>query len=409
MSRNAVTVFALGLLGAVLILGPILRPGIVPPKLAHTVEDFGAYWCAAKVWQSGGNPYDAETLRPLERAIDPTRAEPIITWSPPWAISLVAPFTAFEFPTARWLWMLAQLVGVAGCTAVIWRQYGGSPDRVGVAWLLAFTFYPTLQLNALGQMSVLTLMAITGFLAWDERRPFTAGACLALVLVKPHNAIPFGIAFLIGAVWHRKWRCVVGGVMTVAVWTAVIFAVNPESFTVYRDAMTANPPGMMKPPTLGTYLRMALGAEHSLWPQFVPTVTAAVWAGWYAWEYRRYWNWFDRAPALLFASVLGSPYGWVYDSVVLLVPILAVAARGVTRPLTWLVGYFAVTGFCVFGYAMGWEEVTFVWIPWFFFLWWGLTLAGPTFTPYSSPPKGEGNKANSPTPAKRERRENPRP
>jgi hypothetical protein len=402
VNRNAITLLCLGLLGAALVVGPVLRPNLVPPKLAHSVEDFGAYWCAARIWQSGGNPYDAEALRPLEQAIDPDRVAPIITWSPPWAISIVAPLTAFEFPAARWLWMLFQLVALAGCAAVIWRVYDGDADRIGLAWLLAFGFYPTLQLVALGQMSLLTLMAVTGFLAWVDRRPLLAGACLALILVKPHNVVPFGIAFLVWAVRTRNWRTVAGGLGAVAVWTAAIVAINPFSFSLYRETMAANPPGMMKPPTVGTFLRIFFGLEHSLWPQFVPTIVAAVWAAGYATWSRRTWEWKAATPALLFAGVLGSPYGWVYDSVVLLVPILSAATRVVSKPRIVIGAYLAVTAVCVVGYGMGWEEVTFVWLPWLVFFSWCLSSKGPPPTPPPSPPTGEGNKANRLSPAEGE-------
>ena len=359
-----------GLFIVALLLLPNFYPQFIPSRLTSRVEDFGAYWSAAKVARSGENPYDAVQLRPLEAAIDPTRPEPIITWSPPWAISLIIPFSYLDHPAARWNWMLLQLVGVAVCSAVIWRSHGGNPDRVGIAWLLAFSFYPTLQLIALGQMSLFTLAAIVGFLSFVDRKPFLAGACLAFVLVKPHNVIPFGIAMVFWIIAKRQWQVLFGGLATVVTWTFFALMVHPSFFSLYRETMSANPPGFMMPPTLGTLLRLILHAEQTLWIPMIPTAIALIWAGWYSWRNQYSWNWQIATPPLLFASVLGSPYGWVYDSVILLIPILSLAAAVVKRPLMWLALYFAVNLCCLFLYAKGFEEVWFVWLPWMIFAGW---------------------------------------
>lgn len=361
----------LGFVAVALIAAPLAVPASIPPLLGSRVEDFGAYWCAAKVAQSGRNPYDVEQLRSLESAIEPRRTDPIITWSPPWAITLAVPHSSFPFPAARLSWMIFQLLALAGCAAVIWFRSGGRADRFGVAWLLTFTFYPVLQLIALGQMSLFALLGIVGFLAWHARVPFLAGACLALTFVKPHNVIPFGIAVIIWVIAARAWKVAVGGAVALLAWTLIALAMNPSFFSLYRETMSANPPGKMMPPTAGTLLRMALNDHQGLWIQFVPTAIASAWAIWFTLRNRSNWNWQTAAAPLLFASVLGSPYGWIYDAVLLLVPILALAARGVAYSTFWLVCYLLVTAICLIHYACGGEEVALVWMPWLLFAgWW---------------------------------------
>jgi hypothetical protein len=387
VTRSLLSAIMLGTLSLLLIAAPLAFPSFVPNALGHRVEDFGAYWCAARVAREGGNPYDASQLKPLEAQIDPTRNDPLITWSPPWAVSLVIPHSGFPFPAARVSWMIFQLLALAGCGAVLWRRYGGSEDRIGVAWLVTFSFYPTLQLIGLGQMSLFALAGIVGFLEWHKRFPILAGACLALTFVKPHNVIPFGVAVMVWVVWSRQWKIVIGGISALTLWTLAALAVNPSFFSHYRDTMSANPPGMMMPPTVGTLLRLAFHADQSLWIQFIPTAIGAVWAAGYAIRNREQWYWPDAAQPLLFASVLCSPYGWIYDAVILLVPILAVSAHGLKRPILWLVGYFVLTGVGLANFAWGGEEVNLVWLPWVLLAgWWVNRKSNPVHPPASITP-----------------------
>src|SRR5207244_5161384 len=66
----------------------------------------------------------------------------------------------------------------------------------------------------------------------------------------------------------------------------------------------------------------------------------------------REWNWSERMPALVTASVLTAPYGWIFDQVVLALPIAALAAyyvRGSRRIPNYVLGlYTAVNAALIF-------------------------------------------------------------
>src|SRR5262245_50565477 len=69
--------------------------GAVPIRLK--VEDFGAYWSAALLNRTGGNPYSPDDLRPLQQQIDPARHHILLMRCPPHTLALLAPFTLFDF------------------------------------------------------------------------------------------------------------------------------------------------------------------------------------------------------------------------------------------------------------------------------------------------------------------------
>ena len=66
-------------------------------------------------------------------------------------------------------------------------------------------------------------------------------------------------------------------------------------------------------------------------------------------RYRLDWNWRNRLPMVLTLSVLTAAYGWPFDEVVLLVPVLMIAAGCIYDPgklrtfVSWLVAMFVVS------------------------------------------------------------------
>jgi hypothetical protein len=97
---------------------------------------------------------------------------------------------------------------------------------------------------------------------------------------------------------------------------------------------------------------------------FVPPLAGAVWAVWYFAHNRANWNWTERTPVIILVSCITSPYGWMYDQVLFLVPLMAIFARvahhpsGAFRVIAVVAG---LTALCLAQHAAGFREVTFVW------------------------------------------------
>ena len=88
---------------------------------------------------------------------------------------------------------------------------------------------------------------------------------------------------------------------------------------------------------------------------------------WLAWHWRRYrdaWDWSERLPMLLLVSMLTAAYGaWLFDLILLLVPVLQRAAAAVRRDAWPLpLGVFAALN----GLAV--VQLTFE-VEYFYFLW----------------------------------------
>lgn len=355
--------------GTILAVGGVVALSAVRPDALRnpntmTVEDFGAYWTATRVNLARGNAYNESRLLKPQQQIEPDRTRPVAAWSPPWTFAAFAPFAPLDFAAARWAWRFVQIATVFVAVSMLWRVYGGPPGQLIWAWCAALAWYPTLQTLGLGQHSNLVLLGVAGWLAGlTAGRPFAAGACLALVLVKPQNLYLAGFLIVVWMADRRQWRMAAGAVAGTVLFTAVTLLPNPAVFAQYLEALTNRPPSNTVPPTPGMLLRMTFG-ESQFWLVFVPPIAGVLWAVWYYARNRAAWDWAERLPVVVLVSCITSPYGWMYDQILFLIPIMAVLAPAARHPGWMLRGVVLIAGLtalCLALHAAGFREVTFAW------------------------------------------------
>jgi hypothetical protein len=328
------------------------------------VEDFGVYWTATKVNQAGGNAYDERQLLEPQQEIEPALRKPIAAWSPPWTFGALAPLTAVDFAAARWLWRIFQLATVLAAVTALWQIYGGPPNKLLWVWGLALIWYPTRQTLLLGQHSNLVFAGLVGWLAClAAQRRFLAGAFLALVLVKPQNLNLVVLLIAISIVDRRDWRMAAGGLAGTLLFTLLTLWQNPLVAQNYVEAITNRPPAHLLTPLPGTFLRMAFGYDQ-FWLTFVAPLIGMLWGIWYYFRNRLNWSWPERLPLLVIVSWIASPYGWMYDQLLFLIPIVAVLAPAAQRTAWFLWGISIVASLAVLAWALhstGLKEHTFFW------------------------------------------------
>jgi len=229
------------------------------------------------------------------------------------------------FGLSRLLWLVVNLGVVLFCADWIWRYYGGPVQYRWLAWLLSLAFVPTIMVLKIGQIGPLILLGVAGFLNFERRgQGFLAGAMLALVALKPQLVYLLGLAVLFWAVDRHRWSVLLGGITAIAVGTAIACCFNPSVLGQYLKA-AGNPPLENISPNIGALLRFAIDQKQA-WLQYVPTVAGLVWFPFYWWRHRQAWTWDEQAPLILMVSFLTTAYGgWIFDVVVLLLPVLQAA------------------------------------------------------------------------------------
>ncbi len=295
-------------------------PTVVP------VDDFVEYWAAGRLNLTDGNPYAPDQLRTLETEAGWPEDEPVVMmWNPPWTLTLVMPFGLLSYSTGRLLWLGLHFVLILLCADWAWRLYGGPSHRRWLAWLIAFSFAPSLFVLNMGQISTLILVGVLGFLHFGKQgRWGLAGASAALIAIKPHLLYLFWIAVLLWALDQRHWSVLLGGALAGLAATAIPLAFNPNVISQYLVTALNEPPLYWATPTLGAVLRLLLGVDRH-WLQFAPTMIGLSWFLIY-WQRRKHrWDWTEQMPLLLLVSVLTTSHGWEYDQVVLLPAVMQAA------------------------------------------------------------------------------------
>lgn len=316
--KALVLVLALGLLTLVL-TGPIP----VPPSIGR--GDFRAYWSAAYLLANSQNFADPDLLLAAEQVHTGWQRDfAVITWNPPWLLALLLPYATVSFTRATWLWLLTNIVLIY--TASVWVWLASSREdkvrrQAWVAPLIAFVYSPALITLLMGQVSSLVFFGLAAFLYLEAgNRHLLAGASLALPLVKPHLVYITLPVILLRAAVRRQWSLWLGLATTLVGLTLLVFLLRPAFLADYTRTVGGGSLLTWETPTLGGILAATWGWQgvKLMGVVLLPLAVGLWWRGRQALSAR------TLLDVTLLASVITAPFGWGYDAVVLLIPLLQI-------------------------------------------------------------------------------------
>jgi hypothetical protein len=184
-----------------------------------------------------------------------------------------------------------------------------------------------------------------GFLYFLNKKPdstwnyFIAGASASLVLLKPQLMYLFLFALLVWILKNRNWLLMAGGFSMLGTLSLISLAMNPQIFSHYWQTFSSYEVGAWASPTIGMALRLIFGLEYE-WLQLLPILIGLGWFL-YFWSKKKHnWNWIDDLPLLLLVGIVTVPYGWTYDMVVLLIPVIAIIIQVMEIKFDWKVFIF---------------------------------------------------------------------
>lgn len=283
-------------------------------NFAHpTSRDFISFWGAAKLaW--AGTPalaYDQAALHAVQSQAAAFDGGKMPFPYAPAFLLLVLPFAILPFPLAMALWSVVTLA----IYAVVARRFA---PRLG--WL-AVAFPPVFAIAAIGQNGFLTAALFLGGLALLHRgRRFAAGLLLGCLILKPQLALMLPVAMLAG----REWRVIAGAmVSSVAVLLVGLVAFGAAASRAWLDQLP---------------LYVQIGRDGLVgWHKFVSVyaagrqgglpenlafalhgATALIAAILVARMWRSDAEPMAKAAVLGAATMLASPYVYLYDALVLI-------------------------------------------------------------------------------------------
>jgi hypothetical protein len=280
---------------------------------APSSRDFLSFWAAAKLaW--AGTPalaYDNAAIYALQTKFAAFEGGEMPFPYAPAFLLIVLPFAAMPFALAMAAWSVVTLV----VYALVARRFAP-----GSGWL-PIAFPPVFAVAAIGQNGFLTAALFLGGLALLFRgRRFAAGLVLGCLILKPQLALMLPVAMLAG----REWRVIAGAtVSAVAVLLVGVIVFGPAASLAWlhqmplyvrigRDGLVgwqkfvsvyaaARQAGLPEQIAFGLHGAVALGAACLVartWFSDVPPMA--------------------KAGVLSAATMLASPYVYLYDALVLI-------------------------------------------------------------------------------------------
>jgi hypothetical protein len=331
--------------------------------------DFFHYWSTARLMITGDNPYDIEQLFVLQKTHNPDQILATGTWYPPWTMSIILPFGYLSYSLAHAVGFIGGIVLLISCALVIWSLYSGPRDKFLLPILFAVTFSPLVFSIYEGQINILVLTGLTGFMFFERRgNPFLAGVSVALMTVKPHVLYLFWFALLYWLIKKRSWNFLWGVVLTLGALTGIAVLINQNLLQqYYAVSFNTSPTTIASASINGLYLWLT--GETSIYLTFglivfgLLLLTSSIFTNQFS------VSWKEQLPIILFVSLITAPYIWVHDGLVLLIPLLSMVIAGLqsqanTARKVSLVLYILVNIACyVLIPKLRFEQFLLFWVP----------------------------------------------
>lgn len=294
--------------------------------------DFISFWAAGKLALAGQAPlaYDFAAHRAVE--LQATSVAGIPFGYPPAFLIPAAPFALLAYPLAAPLWVVATWAAFAVAVRR-WRRE---------AFWLAMAMPPVL-LNAItGQAGFLIAALFVGGAGLLPKRPLLGGVLLGLIVLKPQLGLVIPFALAAG----REWRAFVGAALSSAGLLALgLLLFGLESYRawlgsadLFSHVVADGLAGWHRMASPYAALRFAGVEAAPAWIAHGAVALAAVAFCGLLWHHSRDRG--ARMSALAAATALASPYLFGYDTLLLVVPLAWLVARG--RHALWLAACWAL-------------------------------------------------------------------
>ncbi|MCU0948476.1 MAG: DUF2029 domain-containing protein [Porphyrobacter sp.] len=284
--------------------------------------DFMAFWAAGKLTLAGTPQaaFDIAVHDRLQRTLVEFDGKMPFAYPPPFLL-MVTPFALLPYGIAALVW--AGLTYAFFIVAV--RQFA----PVG-GWTAA-AFPPVLINGIIAQNGLLT----GGFFVWGmallQRRPLAAGLVLGCLVIKPHLGVLLPLALAAGGHW-RAFAGAAAASLGLVLLALLVLGIAPyqgfiEQMPLFSAIAAKGLVGWHKMASVYAALRLAGAGPVLAWSAHIAIACAAALIVALVW--RSNTMALDAKAAMLAAgSVLISPYIYLYDTALLVLPFIWLARSG---------------------------------------------------------------------------------
>jgi arabinofuranan 3-O-arabinosyltransferase len=291
--------------------------------------DFVNVWSAGRLVLDGhaAQAYDWDIQKQVQVAVLGQSYPGNFAWHyPPPFLFVAALLAHFPYAVAFVGWAAISLVPyLAVMRAIVGRPFG---------LLLAAAFPVVLTNTLVGQNGFLTASLIGGTLYLLPKRPVLAGICLGLLSYKPQYGFLFPLVLIAASQWTVFFTA---GVVAIAIAFASWLAFGTESWQAFfhwlpmfsQAFLTEGRAPWGKMQSIFALVRFFGGAESLAWVfQWIMSGTVAVLLA-LIWRSRISYS--LKAAALAAGTLLITPYLFLYDVMVLAIPVAYLVRIGLSQ------------------------------------------------------------------------------
>jgi hypothetical protein len=299
--------------------------------------DFLQFYASAWFLAHGrsGELYDFQTFASQLPALVPGARDLLyLPIYPPQLALLMSPLGLASYLPALGAWTA---VSVACYLGTVWQAFKRIP-RVAAfrsaAWPLALGFPPLLLLVAHGQIAALALpLMLAAWVALDTRRPLLLGLALGAMAFKP----TLGAFALVALVLAPSWSLAAGIVVSIAAQALLVVAtLGRGPLAAYHEVLrelvhgaAGFEPKLWAMHNLRGAISLAAGSGTLAATMYIIGIALVMWLARRAW--RRHNSSLARFAVLGVTGIVLNPHLYVYDLVLLLVPLACVTSWLIAR------------------------------------------------------------------------------
>lgn len=275
--------------------------------------------------------YDGRILAQQIRGIagQETRVQLEYFYGPQVALPFI-PLLHFSFLAQAEIWVGLSLAMYFGCVYWLWARSPGLRLYRPLVAIAAIAYPPLFHFFVRGQISALILMCVAAsYFAFRARQSFLAGVALGLLIIKPQFLVAIPLVLLLA----QSWRALAGLLLSATAqlgFTYLYFGRSVMHAYINMLLHSAREPGS----TELSLSRVQMHSLYSFWEILVPW-RGGVWAlyiltslmaiGIAAAIWKSSSSLGIRFSALILAAVLINPHIYIYDLLVLAIPLLLLA------------------------------------------------------------------------------------
>ncbi|HSF13790.1 MAG TPA: glycosyltransferase family 87 protein [Erythrobacter sp.] len=283
--------------------------------------DFMSFWAAGKLTLAGKatDAFDIAVHHQVQAAVVDFEGLMPFAYPPPFLL-VVTPFALLPYAVAAIVW-----------TALTYALYiiGARRFAPSAGWTAA-AFPPVLVNGIIAQNGLLTGGLFVAGMTLLQRHPVWAGLVLGCLVIKPHLAVLFPLALAAGGHW-RAFAGAAASSVGLAVIALLAFGIGAyqafiDQMPLFSSIAAEGLVGWHKMASIYASLRLAGAGPAAAWSAHILIACMAAIAMGLVWRSGAEIE--AKAAMLAAASVLISPYIYLYDTVLLVLPFVWLARNG---------------------------------------------------------------------------------